>query len=96
MQVKTRQAGCSPRVHPPGVLLIPHLALTRRPRWRITDLERAAARLGRTLAMLHDGGQVHNHLSGESVLLRDSDGAVVSWARLLPATRLGPGWAGNE
>ncbi|GLC48250.1 hypothetical protein PLESTB_000075400 [Pleodorina starrii] len=41
------------------------------------DLNRAAALLGRALALLHDGGQVHNNLSGDTVVLRESDGAVV-------------------
>ncbi|GIL65512.1 hypothetical protein Vafri_19264 [Volvox africanus] len=41
------------------------------------ELDRAATFLGRTLAKLHDGGQVHNDLRGETVVLREHDGAVV-------------------
>ncbi|GLI59993.1 hypothetical protein VaNZ11_002052 [Volvox africanus] len=41
------------------------------------ELHRAATLLGRTLAKLHDGGQVHNDLRGETVILREHDGAVV-------------------
>ncbi|KAG2436140.1 hypothetical protein HYH02_011646 [Chlamydomonas schloesseri] len=41
------------------------------------DLDAAAAALGRALALLHDGGQVHGGLGGGSVLLREGDGAVV-------------------
>ncbi|EFJ52235.1 hypothetical protein VOLCADRAFT_87188 [Volvox carteri f. nagariensis] len=41
------------------------------------ELDRAATLLGRTLAVLHDGGQVHGHLSGEAVLIRDTDGVLV-------------------
>ncbi|KXZ54543.1 hypothetical protein GPECTOR_4g608 [Gonium pectorale] len=41
------------------------------------ELSRAAAALGRSLASLHDGGQVHGALSGRAVLLREGDGAVV-------------------
>ncbi|GIM07279.1 hypothetical protein Vretimale_11392 [Volvox reticuliferus] len=41
------------------------------------ELDRTATLLGRTLAKLHDGGQVHNNLSGATVVLRENDGAVV-------------------
>ncbi|PNW83107.1 hypothetical protein CHLRE_06g306800v5 [Chlamydomonas reinhardtii] len=41
------------------------------------DLDAAAVALGKALARLHDGDQVHGGLGGSSVLLRDSDGAVV-------------------
>ncbi|PNH11539.1 putative serine/threonine-protein kinase [Tetrabaena socialis] len=44
---------------------------------RAAGLDRAASALGRALAVLHDGGQVHGSLSCGTVLLRDSDGAVV-------------------
>lgn len=38
--------------------------------------------LGKALARLHDGDQVHGGLGGSSVLLRDSDGAVVGAVRV--------------
>ncbi|KAG2426347.1 hypothetical protein HXX76_013104 [Chlamydomonas incerta] len=41
------------------------------------DLDAAAVALGKALAVLHDGGQVHGGLSGAAVLLREGDGAVV-------------------
>lgn len=46
------------------------------------------AQIGRILAVLHDGGLIHGDLTTSNMLVRDSDGAVVSTLLLRDSPRL--------
>ena len=43
-------------------------------------LEALMATIGRTLAVLHDGGLIHGDLTTSNMIVRDSDKALVSCA----------------